>query len=110
VTRETVTRGDPHSHCESDSTEDTFTAGPRPDLPRTSAHANDAAPPSSSTLGTDIAVGAVGLGILGGTIYCAVKCPDPWDTAVPASVGGALALALIVALATVDWSRFVVVR
>ena len=104
-----VRRGDPRSRCESESSEDTFTAGPSPDAPATISPADDA-PASSGTLARDLALGTAGLAVIGGTIYCAVQCPDPWDTVVPATVGGALALTLIIAVATADWSRFGVVR
>jgi hypothetical protein len=52
---------------------------------------------------TEVAVAAAGLALLGSVTTCAVKCPDPWDKAVPASAGGAVALLFLVAIATADW-------
>lgn len=104
VTRRTVAR-DLGVRCESESAEDTFAAGPRAETTSTSAPARGA-PHASSNLGSDIVIGTVGLGILGGTIYCAVKCPEPLDTVVPATLGGGLALLLVLAIATADWSRY----
>lgn len=52
---------------------------------------SDDASSDSNVLGTVVG-GVIVAGLIGGAVYCNLRCPEPWDTAVP--VGG---LTLVVA-------------
>ena len=76
-------------------------------LPTTTAAA--APEPSPGLNATERALGAfVIVGTLSGTIICGIKCPEPWDTAVPIGVGTLVVATLVVG--AVLMSKSIVVR
>jgi len=60
----------------------------------------------SNVVGSVIA-GAVVVGLIGGGVYCNLKCPEPWDTAVPLGGLTLVLAALVVGAYAFASSRYV---